>query len=730
MPRIRNAHVIERLQVASRASGPVQVERRPASGLGDSSRRVSAATFDIIGRLGGLAQDLNQERLARRFVTDKQAGVDARSQELLQGGEAQREDALQKYRPAFRQGYLLTEGANRIAQAGTELTRKMAAMEPDEDPRAAIQETLEPLLQDKAFTDPAVRGQLLKSVEGLRQSAVETYHKNELAEMLERQQENLASLARIGIQDRSLWSQEGIDKFREQLNTEQFAYLSADEADNIVSTALSDLIEKGEIEPTEARTFLQDTKSNDGVSLWDRKDTNGNRWADRFDNSLTAGASVRRKAVEEKQADQQATMEKQWGDLAHRGGFSSPQINDAASKLGLVGQDRFTFVRHWESANRSGLERLRREAEEAAHRRKMLQAATMGKREDHTNAEWQKRAAEEWEAASRANDSGKKAAVIRTYTRMGIVIPQLRDMLNSPTARNMPRLKDLYENLAAVDSVVADRYLTDDNAALLMSYTRDIANGSNPQEAINNLPVGAKKAERREAAETVNRAYTQWSKAQPETLKDGTARPPWLAAEVRMRATQMLANFADLRPEIALETAEKQAIAGTEKINGVLVRPGSMQRGNAPLVTQHVLDVERELGDAVPSEFRGKLYAAPTAQDGNVFAVLTPTGFPLIDERTGDFIMFDPNEVANARRQYDAAKAAHELRVSSAEHNATGPRFMGIVPEAAAQARISVGSDPKTWVQTDDGPMAPGSPEGRKAANPFPDFATWAASRK
>jgi len=155
-----------------------------------------------------------------------------------------------------------------------------------------------------------------------------------------------------------------------------------------------------------------------------------------------------------------------------------------------------------------------------------------------------------------------------------------------------------------------------------------------------------------------------------------------------------------------------------------------LQRGNAGLVTQHVRDIEQELGDVVPAEFRGKLYAAPTMRDGGVFTLLTPTGFPLIHPETGNFIQFDPNEVARHRRAYDAEKAAHELKIKNAEVQATGPRFMGVDPQAAARARTSKGSDPTTWVQTENGPVAADSLAGRKASNPFPDFGTWAASRR
>ncbi len=744
MARIRNAHVIERMQVASRASPPVAVERNVLTGLSDAKRGVSAATHDVISRLGQAVQGVTQDRLATRFQRDKQTGAEARTNELLGGAAVQQEDALAQYRPAFRHGYLLTEGANRVAQVSTELTRKMAAMEPDEDPSAAIQETLAPLMQNKAFNDPAVRQQLHQSVEGLRQSAVETYRKNELAEMLERQQENLASLARIGIQDRTLWSQEGVDKFREQLNTEQFAYLSADEADNIVATAMADLIETGEVDPAEAQGFLQGTKSGDGVPLWDRKDSNGNRWADHFDNAVKAGSAVRQRATEEKRAEVQAAKEHEWVGLAYRGGFSPMKINAEADRLGLSGGDRLAFVRRWESQNHAGLERLRREAEEAERHRKTLEAMQMGNHLQHTNAQLQKAASEEWAKAMASGDIKASVRVIAQFTRAGVVIPQLRDLLNSPTANNMPRLKDLYENLSKIDPVVADRYLTDDNAALLMSYTRDLAGGSNAAEAIQNLPVGAKKAERREAAETINRAYTHWSKDQPETLKDGVARPPWLAAEVRQRATQMLANNAGLRPEDALAAAERQAVASTETINGVLVRPGALQRGAAAFVTQHVMDVEKELGDTLPSEFRGKLYAAPDQRDGRVFNVLSPQGFPLINPKTGDFIRFDPNEVAAARHRYATEKAAHDLKFNNAETLRRGIEFMGTPTQEAAERRTSKGTGPTSTYSEDEinrqrarqsGVTLPGQPdlstaEGRRAANQFPDFATWASSRK
>ena len=666
------------MEFAMTRKAPEQIDRRPVTPSResaitrlavqadlDASRghdALSRGAMEVFSRVGDAINRRARTKLAEQADADQTAGAAARTQETVEGKDAQSAEQLAGTTETYRRGYFLTEAANRVQEARLNLSKRIAALRPGDDPRPIIQEEMGSLLTRPEFQDATVRKQLAPALQTMQGQVLELHQKVELAEIVESQAENLRALARADITSGTLRTAEGIQRFRAALNNEQFGYLDEDEADAIAAESFADLLASGEVDPEETSAFLKQ-RVGDRAALWDQGDN-----ADRFQTAARAGTAIRERAREEAQANAQAQMEPLLQERSGRGALSTAEVYKVADSLALDGKQRLSFVRHWIDQNQAGQRRLESEAKEAARHRQVLTAINAGAALTHTSAELSKAAQRDWAAAVQSGDQRQKSAVIARYTKAGVVVPQLKDLLSRTTRSNLTESYDLYAALTKLDPVVADRYLSDENATLFAQYHDNrFRFGMTPQDALAAVPTGANKGRRQDVSSGISKAATAYFKANPE-MPDGSPRPHWINTEIERRAVQLGMAAPDASPEVNLQVAERQIIGSSIKVNGQWTRRGGARKGAEPAIEEYVRGVAKDAVDAGMIDAAGAegLRAGPHPQDPNVFVVLRQDGLPLA-RPNGRMVLFDPNVIAAMRLQYAADKAEHDVRRARGE---------------------------------------------------------------
>jgi hypothetical protein len=712
MARIKGQEITRRTVIQSRNSDApdLRVQADLDSSRGHSA--ISLAAVEAFGKLGAVASRVRQDRAIKKNDEDTTQGQKDRFTETANGAPAQDAAALSERTEGYRRGYFLTEGLNRVNDAKLAIAKEVAMLRPGESADPIVQKHLGTLLEAPEFQDPAILKQLQPTLMELQQGVAAYHQKVELAEIFDSQQENLRGLARAGVQDGSLLTPEGVTKFRQALDTEQFAHLSQDEADDILSNAYVDLIESGQIDPEVAKAALQKPIAGDASALWDRGE-----WGEKFETAVAAGSAVRARAFEEKQAETLAGMEYQLQGRAARGQLSIGDINKIADQAGLGGKDRLSFVRRWIDQNDAGLKHMQSEARRAAEHRETIAAITAGNALSMTDSRLSKSAEKEWANAVASGDQKKRGEVIMRYTRAGIVIPQLKDLLGRTTASNLTANYNLYAELAKLDPIVADRYLSDENAVLFDRHHANITQfGMTPQESLQALPTGANKARRPEVASAISTASARYFKDNP-ALPNGATRAPAVAARIQQEAIRLGVANPNATPEDNLRVAERRVMSDLIEVNGRTVPRGGARPAAAPAITTFVREGADELvamGALSKDSARG-VYAAPLPANPNRFVMLLPNGFPVANPRTGKPITFDPLEIAQARQEYDSQRREAETR----RRQETNQRLR----QAPAPVNYGAVDTPGALEQ-----MAEGQAEAvRKAAEgaetkPFPGF--------
>ncbi len=732
MARKKSQEITRRVLSAARQSEAPSLAVQADQSAGNGYSALGAAAADTLSRLGNVANAAVTNRLRKQVDADEAKGARDRTTESLNGTPAQTADALVAQSAPYRRGYFLTEGVNRIQQAKLELTREVAKLRPGEDINPLVQQRMAQLLEAPEFQDPAVLKQLTPALQQMQLGIAEVRQKTELAEIFDSQTENLRELARAGIQDGSLGTPEGIARFRAALDTEPFAFLDKDDADDILASAYADLVETGAVDPETAKASLQRKLPGDTVSLWDRNDKNGQPWNAKFDTALRAGASIRAKAIEEQQANQQAGIEPQLQERAGNGRLSTPEIYTWADKIGLDGKDKLTFVRHWIDRNQAGQRRLESEAKAAARHKEVIQAINAGNALSLTDSELSKSAKAEWAQAVQAGDRAKQSAVIAKYTRAGVVIPQLKDLLSRTTERNLTSNYALYEALSKIDRVAADRYLSEDNATLFAQHHDNLTLfGMTPQESLQALPTGATKGRREDVAAEIGRASTRYFKDNTEMV-DGSPRPPWFNQRVQQTATQLALANPNASPEVNLQVAERRLMGGLLKVNGRWVARGGARPEAVPGIEAFTKRAGTDLVKAkvIDESLEDQLYAAPHPADPNLFVVMLPNGYPAYNPKTGRPVAFDALQVGQGYAQYTRDRTEAEVRFESNRRKTTTDVF-GIDATQAAKRRTAKGTDPATWGKAKPAPAVDFTPEpDNDSGFQFPDFIDYLHSQK
>lgn len=713
--RIKGQEITRRTVIADRTSEAPAL--RVLADL-DSSRghfAIGSTAVSVFGKLADASARRGHAKAIQKDADDTTQGARDRTAESLAGTPAQQQEALVAQSDGYRRGYYLTEATNKLYAAKMDIAREAAKLEPGEDINPLLRDRFGALLQDTAFQDPQVMRRLQPQIAQAQQEIASERQKTELAEVFERQSENLAEMVRNTIKAGGLRTPEQIASFRAALDTEEFAYVSKDEADDIISAGYANLFETGAVSPDEAAAFLQTKQPGDDAPLWDRKG-----WTEKFETAIAAGAAVRQKAVEEHQANQLSGMEYELQERAGRGALGISEINALADRVGLTGTDRLTFTRRWIDQNQAGLRHAQSEARRAAEHRETVQAITAGNALSMTDAQLAKSAEKEWADAVVSKDKPTQDAVLARYTRAGIVIPQLKDLLGRTTESTLAQNAALYTAIAKVDRITADRYLSEANATLFAQHFENTqVFGMTPQESIASLPTGATKGRREDVARETSASAVQYFKDNPEMPNGGT-RPLAVRRMVEQTAIRLGLANPNASVETNLQAAERRVASSLITINGRTVPRGGARQAAVPGIEAFISEVADSFvkDNGFPAEVAAGIYAAPFPDNPNRFALMLPTGYPVYNPKSGKPITFDPMQLAWDQHMYTTRKEAQRVRAAQAkrqEGRTTGAGGVRNLPATEGPGKLAPDAA-QPWAAYD-----PNKPLFDKSAEPIPD---------
>lgn len=724
MARYRNQDPARRQAVPSRVSPAVAPTLQKLTGLAEAARGTGQIMQGVIKNAGTAVSGFIQQRDENL----ESAGALEATRLDMNGGKGPTDTALETFAPSFRRGYRRVQAANQIDQAARDLTRAMAEQEPDADPTEAIQGIVSPLLEGSAFQDPTLRAELLPRINNMQREARDVYAKNEIAELVARQDEELTGLARSGVASGELLTQEGINNFLALGNSEDMGFLTDEAMLNTLSHALTGALESGDMPGAEALELMATLKTPDGTPLLDRRDANGNRWADMMENAIGRGEAVRKAALEERRASVMAEHEIEWQKTAYNGRMYENLINQNADSLGLTGDDRLSFVRHWYNQQEAGLARLRAEAERRAAAARERQAMLMGDSWSLTNSTLQKHFAERWEASYDPNNPQASLELLREATSKGIYIPQVSNIFTRVNEQTLPKIAELHNAIKAVSPFMAAGYMPEESAYMINDAIVSMQHGMSAPEALrvslNSRPgqPNVQQAERR-----ITSAFTAFSKKPPE-LPDGLDKLPEVAGDViRQMAVSAVADNPALDPTTALETAQARYFSRNAVINGRVVPSGGIPERARPVMTEIVNGYGQAHRKDFP-EIHDKLSLVLDTSDpsGTSYLIAGPTGMPIEDPRTSMPVVIKPDEDAARLQGIRRQRALHQAQVESQAAASRGQSFMGQDVRAAAQARTTRGTGPTPRQQ--DLPRSPrrrtstAADEQLKATNEFTEF--------
>ena len=659
--RIRGHEILRRMTVASRNSEQPRLQVQASLDAARGHSAIGQAATSVLTRLGEVANSDATARAARKNEEDTIRGAQERTAESLAGTPAQQQEALTDQSEGYRRGYFLTEASNKLYAAKAQIAREVAKLEPGENAAPIVQERFSALLSDPVFQDPQVMRRLQPQIAQAQQEIATERQKTELAEIFQRQTENLTEMVRNSIKAGGLRTPEQIASFRAAIDAAEFAYVTRDEADDIIAAGYANLFETGEVDPETATAFLQTKHPGDDVPLWDRKG-----WGERFETAIAAGATVRRKAFEQQQANALSGMEYQLQAKAGRGALALSEIDSIADRVGLSGGDRLAFTRRWIDQNQAGLRHMEAEANRAREHRETIAAITAGNALSLTDSKLAKSAEHEWAGAVASGDQATKASVILRYTRAGIVIPQLKDMLGRTTERNLTANYALYAELAKIDRIAAERYLSTENATLFAQHHDNLTlYGMTPQESLQALPTGATKGRRQEVALEVSKALGSYLRDNPD-MPDGSPRPRQMEYLIQQEAIRLGMANPNATTADNLKVAERRALGSLIQVNGRWVPRGAARAGTErgiEAVTQATARRLVERGVLTPEVAAG-VYAAPLPKNPGVFVVMLPNGYPAADtaQAGGEVITFDPLEAAHLHHRFETEGAEARAR--------------------------------------------------------------------
>lgn len=652
MSRIKPREIERRTATASRESNSPDLVVHADL---DAARGYQALSSVAIGVLGKVSDAL-ANRHVEQFNKDMDAGSTARMQQDVTGATPSTQEEMDKQTDGWRRGYLKADGALKLRDWQTEATKQMMQAEPGTDIEPMLKESLAQLMSGPEFQDQHVKQALMPAVQRAADNVRQSWKQAEVKEIFARQQESLTEIASQGIKDGSLLTDAGMEKLYKSLDSQDYAYLNRHDVDDIVAEAAKRTLASGETDPQKVMEFLSRKLPGNGTSV-----LNGQH-GDDLRVAAARGQALRKQAADEAQDQALADAEFKLQGLADRGQLTNKHIDGLVEQFNLKGRDALTFKRYWSGQQQQTLDKWQREAEKRDKKAEVRLAMSQGRYFDLSQSQIQDFAHDEWIAAT---TNEQRLGLMDKYAKIGVPIPQVKNMLDRATPNNpewFAQATEMYHSLREKSPQYAATYTTSSNAGLYEAHWRNVNElGMKPEDSIRYLSTDKYKSE--EAQKQIGMAWKDQVKKLPKR-DDGFKRDGLYLERVRTEAERIAAATPQVSAQDAIMAADQRVSTQYTQVAGRTVLNLGMPKG-AEKATETLLEgVQQRMGDALPKGT--KLAAAVNPYDTSQWVVTNDKGFPIDDPDTGRPIVFSPALIAQAHAKWSADYEYSQARKAQA----------------------------------------------------------------
>lgn len=620
----------------------------------DAARGYQALSSVAIGVLGKVS-DAMANRHVEQFGKDMDAGSTARMQQDVTGTAPSTKEEMDQQTDGWRRGYLKADGALKLRDWQTEATKQMMQAEPGTDIEPMLKESLNQLMAGPEFQDQHVKQALMPAVQRAADNVRQSWKQTEVKEIFDRQQESLTEIASAGIKDGSLLTDGGMEKLYKSLDSADYAYLNRHDVDDIFAEAAKRTLATGETDPQKVMEFLGRKLPGNGTSVLNGKHGDDLRVA------AARGQAVRKQAADEAQDQALADAEFKLQGLADRGQLTDKHIDGLVDQFSLKGRDALTFKRYWSGQQQQTLDKWQRESEKRDKKAEVRLAMSQGRYFDLSQSQIQDFAHDEWIATP----PEQRPALMDKYSKIGVPIPQIKNMLDRATPNNpewFRNASEMYHQLRDKDPQYAATYVSEHNAGLFEAHWRNVKElGLSESDSIKDL--GTDKFKSEEAQKQIGMAWKDQVKKLPKR-DDGFKRDGLYMERVRTEAERIAAATPQVSAQDAIMAADQRISTQYTQVAGRTVLNLGMPKG-AEKATETLLEgVQERMGDALPKGT--KLAAAVNPYDTSQWVVTNDKGFPVDDPDTGRPIVFSPSMIAAAHNKWSADLADSQTRKAQA----------------------------------------------------------------
>jgi len=664
MSRIKNQEIMRRLSVASRTSEEPGLTVQAAM---DSSRGHSALGIVAAGALtkaSGVFLGIQADRQKSKNAADDLAGSQRKTEEDI-GGVTDSTALTEEHSVSWRRGYLKNDATLKIRDWQRTVMAEVSKLEPGEDINAILQERSKELLENPEFADPEVRKALLPALNSSVAVVRDAHAKSELSETVMRSEESMMGVMAAGIEDGSLLTPTGMAKVYEYLDSEEFAYLNKADVDKLFARAAVGALETGEQPPERILEFLKAKRADGTPGVYGTLDANGQPFSVQIDNAAAAGQRVIDKRDHENQQRALGEMELGMQGAVKRGQATTGAIIATLAKAGITPesnpQEYVSNLRYW--TNQQDAQKREWEAEARTRRAEAAAAKAVagGNPFANSNAQNQKLAQRDWDAAP----EGQKGRVLQKWMALGTTVPFVENILQRalPGSPGFEEAGKLYSSLRTMNQSYAAMHVNAGTALALETYHRDVTErGISPSASIQALQA------------VRSQTRPEYGRDIREAMKDAAKKIPGLdtmTGEQKRRVEEQAVRYmlaanggvpADA-VQVAMGTIQAQYVT----VAGRQVPRATMPRGGEKGTEAFISAVGNTLVRAgkLTEQQREDLYAAPDPHNPQEWVVFNK-GFPVIDETDGQPFAFGPRSVAAKHQEWQNAVAGEKTRKGAA----------------------------------------------------------------
>lgn len=665
MARKKNFEIIRRLGVASRTTNAPQLQVNADQ---DAARGAGGLMTGIAGVMGDALPIV--EKVKTKIDTDNlEAGKLAQAEAALAGKSA-KDDPRYAANQKFREGVDIGDSLVRMGDMEKTLITEVAQLEPNSDIDEFLNKRITELMGDTSAMNPTAKEVLITGLGKVRETLVNNHLNASIKESVQQQSDAMSALAAKGIQDKSLFTAEGREKFIGlYIDKPEFGYLTRRDIMAAMADAASEEIASGRVDPTEALAAFS-ANNPDG--------TPGLATIPKFREELEAaakvGQAVRDKAREDalRQAEADSTFE--MDDLANAGRMTDARINAYAKRFGR--EDDPAWKLRWRNANQAAIQRMQEAAEKARREREEAQNLMGGNPLFLTDDKVGKqldgmlKQAPIFALDAKGNmvPTNNTMRVLRVSAQVGVVPPALKNLLQRVSPQDpqgWANAVQIYRAANRVDPTLAAKFGDAKSIGLLHAYTRLTTTGGytdvQAREALVNKvydPAVGKS--------TIASVWGTASKELTETTSGVALANPFGYKQMIRAKAEIYAATGVLGPEEAIEAARKDVEAETTIIGGRLASRVGMPKGAERATTELLDGIGKKLVAANKYPRGTQFFAAPSPRNPNQWVVInTADGLPA-EDTNGAPIAFTPADIARGHAQWTSERAKTEVMTKQA----------------------------------------------------------------